>query len=120
MEDQDAFHELILLDEMARMGGGWVLGQHGINSMALPPVLLAGSDAMKEKVARAVITGEKNICLAISEPGAGSDVANIQTAAVLSKDGSHYVVNGSKKWISGGAFGDFFTVRWYYHGRDRR
>jgi len=59
-------------------------------------------------VCRAVITGEKNICLAISEPGAGSDVANIQTSAV--RDGDHFVLNGTKKWITGGLWGDFFSL----------
>jgi alkylation response protein AidB-like acyl-CoA dehydrogenase len=55
-----------------------------------------------------VVTGKKNICLAISEPYAGSDVANIRTTARL--DGDHYVVNGIKKWITGGLMGDFFTT----------
>ncbi len=65
---------------MARCGG-MVLGQMGINSMALPPILNFGSDFLKNKVCRDVITGKKNICLAISEPWAGSDVAGIKTSA---------------------------------------
>eukprot|EP01001_Neometanema_parovale_P000365 NODE_1039_length_1929_cov_95.673865_g988_i0.p4 GENE.NODE_1039_length_1929_cov_95.673865_g988_i0~~NODE_1039_length_1929_cov_95.673865_g988_i0.p4 ORF type:complete len:100 (+),score=23.51 NODE_1039_length_1929_cov_95.673865_g988_i0:292-591(+) len=52
--------------------------------------------------------GLKCACLAISEPGAGSDVANIATTA--EKKGDHYVVNGMKKWITGGMMGDFFTT----------
>lgn len=50
------------------------------------------------------------ICLAITEPYAGSDVANLQTTAKLSADGKHYVLNGEKKWITNGVFADFFTV----------
>ena len=72
-DDFDAFHELVLWDELARLGGGGVLGQMAINSMALPPVMHFGPPAMRERVCRAVITGKKNISLAISEPTAGSD-----------------------------------------------
>ena len=67
-----------------------------------------GSEYLKSLVVRSVISGEKNICLAISEPTAGSDVANIKTRAV--RQGDFYIVNGSKKWITGGLIGDFFTT----------
>jgi len=106
--DFDAFHELILWYEMAQLGGGGVLGQLSINSMALPPVIDHGSQQMKDEVVRAVVTGKKNICLAISEPCAGSDVANIQTTAV--RQGNHFIINGSKKWITGGLMADWFTM----------
>jgi acyl-CoA dehydrogenase len=62
-DDFDPFYELIMLDEMARMGGGNVLGQAGINSMALPPIMNFGSDYLKKKVCRDVITGKKVIIL---------------------------------------------------------
>ncbi len=104
----DAFFEMIYVDEFARVGGGHVMGQVAIDSMALPPITLFGSEYIKNKVCRDVVTGKKSICLCISEPGAGSDVANIQTKAV--RDGDFYIVNGSKKWITGGHMGDFFTV----------
>jgi alkylation response protein AidB-like acyl-CoA dehydrogenase len=52
--------------------------------------------------------GQKIICLNITEPNAGSDVANIKTTAV--REGDHYVVNGNKKWITNGIFADYFTV----------
>jgi alkylation response protein AidB-like acyl-CoA dehydrogenase len=106
-DDFDAFYELILVDEISRVGGG-VLGQLGINSMALPPIIHFGTDYLKDKVLRDVIQGYKTCCLAISEPYAGSDVANIQTTA--RRDGDFYVVNGMKKWITGGMMGDFFTT----------
>ena len=109
-EDYDAFYELIMLDEFARAAGGQVLGQLGINSMALPPIINAGSDYLKNLVVKDVVQGRKNICLAISEPGAGSDVANLKTTAVLDPSGEFYVVNGSKKWITGGMTADYFTL----------
>ena len=92
--DFDAFHELLLWDELARAGGGGVLGQMSINSMALPPVMEHGSQRLRDLVCRDVVTGKKNICLAISEPGAGSDVARIACTAELSPDGTHFVING--------------------------
>jgi len=59
-------------------------------------------------VCRDVVMGRKHISLAISEPYAGSDVAGIRTTAT--RDGDYFIVNGTKKWITGGAFADFFTV----------
>jgi alkylation response protein AidB-like acyl-CoA dehydrogenase len=50
------------------------------------------------------------ICLAITEPSAGSDVANLRTTATKSADGKTFVVNGEKKWITNGVFADYFTV----------
>jgi len=76
--------------------------------MALPPVVNFGSSYLKEKVIRGVATGTHNIALAISEPTAGSDVANIQCTA--RREGDHYIVSGQKKWISGGFRADFFTL----------
>ncbi|CAJ1399814.1 unnamed protein product [Effrenium voratum] len=104
----DALHELIYLDELAAVGPGGALGQCGINSMALPPVLFAGTAEVQRQVVDEVISGRKNISLAISEPTAGSDVANIGTSAA--REGDVYVVNGQKKWITGGHMADFFTL----------
>mmetsp|Transcript_6310 Transcript_6310/g.21143 ORF Transcript_6310/g.21143 Transcript_6310/m.21143 type:complete len:417 (+) Transcript_6310:1114-2364(+) len=105
----DAFHDLIFFDEVARLGSGGLMAScfisHGI---ALPPVIAAGSPEMKEKVARPVITGEKLMALCISEPWVGSDVASLRSSAV--RDGDHYVVNGAKKWITGGIKADYYTV----------
>lgn len=106
--DFDAFYELILADELSRVGGGGVLGQAAINSMALPPILNFGSDHIKNMVARDVITGKKQISLAISEPYAGSDVAALRTTA--KRVGDHYIVEGTKKWITGGLIADFLTT----------
>ena len=106
--DYDAFHELILWDELARVGGSGVLGQLSINSMALPPIINEGADHLKQRVVREVVQGTKCISLAISEPSAGSDVANIESTAT--DMGDHWLVNGTKKWITGGNMADFFTV----------
>lgn len=57
-----------------------------------------------------ILRGEKRICLAITEPDAGSDVRNIKTTAKKSGDGKRYVVNGTKKWITNGMFSDYFMT----------
>lgn len=98
-EDFDSFHELILWDELARVGGGGALGQLAINSMALPPIIDYGKQYVKDLVVNGVVKGDINISLAISEPGAGSDVSSIETTAI--REGSNFVINGSKKWITG-------------------
>jgi len=101
--NHDAFYEVILWAELARVGGG-VLGQLAINSMALPPIVNFGSEQLKEKVLRDVITGNKSISLMISEPTAGSDVARIQGTA--ERKGDHYIINANKKWITGSLIAD--------------
>ena len=54
------------------------------------------------------VKGEKVCCLAITEPTAGSDVANLKCTAKL--EGDYYILNGEKKWITNGIFADYFTV----------
>lgn len=81
----------------------------GIN-IGLPPILYFGTEAQKQKFVPPVLLGEKRICLAITEPSGGSDVAGLLTTAKLSADGTHYVVNGIKKWITGGTGADIFVT----------
>ncbi|KAH9260641.1 hypothetical protein BASA81_001108 [Batrachochytrium salamandrivorans] len=109
LETHDYFHRVILWDELARCGGGMAFAQLSVNSMALPPILFAGSDELKQRVAPGVVRGEKFICLAISEPLAGSDVSNLSTTAVRNAEGK-WIINGQKKWISGAAQSDYITV----------
>lgn len=105
----DHFHSLIVTDELARCGSGGVLwGLCGGLGIGLPPVLHFGSQYLKDKVVKDCLSGTKMICLAITEPSGGSDVANLQCEA---KDmGDHYLLNGEKKWITNGTFADYFTV----------
>lgn len=105
----DAFHDLIFWDEIARCGSGGVMAAVFISmAIGLPPLLGVASDAIKQKVVPGVLRGEKILCLAITEPYAGSDVAQIQTTA--ERVGDHYIVNGEKKFITSGCKADFFVV----------
>lgn len=56
------------------------------------------------------MSGDKKICLAVTEPFAGSDVAGLRTTAELSPDGTHYIVSGTKKWITNGTWCDYFIT----------
>ncbi len=110
-DEWDAFHCAIIQEELARAGSaGVVWGFVGGLSIGLPPIVHTGSDYLKKKVVNDCLNGEKFICLAITEPWGGSDVANLKTTAKLSDDGKHYIVNGEKKWITNGVFADYFTT----------
>ena len=79
-------------------------------AFGLPPILKFGSQALQEKFVPELLTGKKRICIAVTEPSAGSDVANIATTAVKSKDGKHYIVNGTKKWITNGIWSHYASM----------
>jgi acyl-CoA dehydrogenase family member 9 len=84
------------------------LGAH--QGIGLKGILLFGSDAQKRRYLPGLASGEQVAAFALTEPSAGSDAAAIQTRAELSPDGRHYVLNGSKIWITNGGFADVFTV----------
>jgi acyl-CoA dehydrogenase len=104
----DVTHTLVAYEELMLAGtsvGVKVgLGTHGI---ALPPIVAHGTEAQKKRWVPPVLCGDKIAALAITEPGAGSDVAAIATRAV--RDGDHYVLNGSKTFISSGCRADLVT-----------
>ncbi|KAJ3107824.1 hypothetical protein HDU97_003172 [Phlyctochytrium planicorne] len=110
-EEWNAFHELIVNDELARCGSAGTVAAISIgSSIALPPIMNFGSPFLKKKVLPDCMAGKKTICLAITEPYAGSDVAGLLATAKLTPDGKHYVLNGEKKWITNGMWADFFVV----------
>lgn len=110
-EKWDLFHELVVTDELSRAGSGglvWnLIGGYGIGA---PPVTRYGKDELVKRIMPGILAGDKRICLAITEPDAGSDVANLGCEAKLSEDGKHYIVNGEKKWITNGVYADYFTT----------
>ncbi|OWT42149.1 acyl-CoA dehydrogenase [Cryptococcus neoformans] len=109
-EEFDYFHELVINQELVRCGArGYGDGLNAGMVIGLPPVLNFGKEPLRSKVIQEVFDGEKIISLAISEAFAGSDVAGLRTTATKQDDGS-WVINGTKKWISGGMHSDYFTV----------
>ncbi|KAL2692385.1 hypothetical protein Neosp_002792 [[Neocosmospora] mangrovei] len=105
----DAFHDLVVIDELARcgyLGIVWALGCG--NSIGLPPVIQFGNPEQKRRFLPDVLSGKTRFCLAVTEPDAGSDVAGITTTA--ERKGDKYIVNGAKKWITNGIFADYCTA----------
>lgn len=83
-------------------------GAHtGIGSL---PLLYYGNQAQKEKYSPLLASGEWKAAYCLTEPSAGSDANSGKTRAKLSEDGSHYILNGQKMWITNGGFADLFTV----------
>lgn len=105
---EDVFMKVAACEEMVRCTSGGVGASLGSLDIGLPPVWKWGSDALQEKVVPPVLAGDKIAALAVTEPGGGSDVANLRTRAV--RDGDHYVVNGSKTFITSGVRADYYTV----------
>jgi acyl-CoA dehydrogenase len=104
----DLFVQIAAWEELMRAGSGGLSAGLGSLHIALPPVMLMGTEAQKERFARPVFAGEKIAALAVTEPGGGSDVAQIGTTAV--RDDDVYVVNGSKTFITSGCRADVLVT----------
>ncbi|KAF4461511.1 acyl- dehydrogenase NM domain [Fusarium albosuccineum] len=108
-QEWDGFHDLVVIDELARcgyLGIVWALGCG--NSIGLPPVIQFGNQEQKQRFLPDVLSGKIRFCLAVTEPDAGSDVAGLTTTA--ERQGNKYIVNGAKKWITNGIFADYCTA----------
>jgi alkylation response protein AidB-like acyl-CoA dehydrogenase len=105
----DYFCNLVLAEELARAhSGGTAMGVAVHTDMAMPPIHLFGTEEQKQEWLVPAIKGEKILCLGITEPDAGSDVAGIKTRAV--RDGDDYVINGSKTYITNGHRADVIVL----------
>eukprot|EP00392_Amoebophrya_sp_AT5.2_P015057 g15247.t1 len=79
-------------------------------NIGLPPIINFYHGADKEELIASILLGKKKVCLAITGPEAGSDVAGHTTVARQSEDGKHFIVRGLKKWITGGCQADYFVT----------
>ncbi len=104
----DRFMSIVFTEEMIRSGSVGLVAGLGSHAIAMPPVVHLGTEEQKQRFLAPVIRGEKIAALAITEPNAGSDVANIRTRAL--RDGDAYIVNGSKTFITSGCRADFLTT----------
>jgi len=105
----DYYANLVLAEEMGgSLSGGLTMGVAVHTDMAMPPILKFGTEEQKQEWVVPAIKGEKILCLGITEPDAGSDVAGIKTRAV--KDGDEYVINGSKTYITNGHRADVIVL----------
>ncbi|KAK7963629.1 hypothetical protein PG988_010603 [Apiospora saccharicola] len=106
----DAFHELILMDELARLPSGVAIALAGASNVGAPPILHAGTEEQKRRWLPGLFDWTTSFCLAITEATAGSDVSAIRTSAVRTPDGTAYIVNGLKKWVTGAPWATHMTT----------
>ncbi|WNZ86182.1 acyl-CoA dehydrogenase family protein [Pseudomonas sp. P108] len=104
----DVFAKVAASEELMRCGSGGLVAGLGSLDIGLPPIVKWARPEVRERVVPPVLGGEKISALAVTEPGGGSDVANLQTRAV--RDGDFYRVSGSKTFITSGVRADFYTV----------
>jgi len=102
----DALATVIIIEEVARVCGSSSLIP-AVNKLGSLPIILVGSDELKEKYLTQLAKG-KGFSYCLSESEAGSDAAAMKTKAV--KNGDDWIISGSKKWISNAGFSDFYTV----------
>jgi acyl-CoA dehydrogenase len=106
--DADVFYRIIAAQELARAGAGGISAGLNSHTIGAPPIAAAGSEALKARILPGVLSGREISALAITEPDAGSDVANLKTTA--RREGNHYIVNGTKTFITSGMRADWYTV----------
>merc|ERR1719251_801068 len=90
------------------LGVGIFIGAH--QSIGFKGILLAGTPEQKEKYLPKLASGENFAAFALTEPSSGSDAGSIKTRAELNKEGTHWILNGGKIWISNGGIAEIFTV----------
>ncbi|KAJ7104222.1 acyl-CoA dehydrogenase/oxidase [Mycena belliarum] len=109
LEQFDAFHELILTQEFARLHArGYSDGLGGGTIIGLPPVISFAEPPLRDRIVQDALSGKKPICLAVTEAFAGSDVQGLRCRAMKVKGG--WVVNGTKKWITNSMWAHYFTT----------
>jgi alkylation response protein AidB-like acyl-CoA dehydrogenase len=107
--EMDLTSDMVVAEQFARDGsfGGWHGAHAGIGTL---PLLLFGTEAQKQKYLPKLSSAETVASYCLSEPQAGSDALAAKTRADLSSDGTHYILNGQKMWITNGGKADLFTV----------
>src|SRR5689334_11168905 len=99
----------VTTEELARAGVSFG-GSSVHTALCLPYLLAYGNDEQKKRWLPGFVSGEIMTAIAMTEPGTGSDLAGMKTTAKLSSDGTHYVLNGSKTFITGGVLADRVLV----------
>ncbi|KAL5340264.1 acyl-CoA dehydrogenase/oxidase [Aspergillus crustosus] len=108
----DYLHDLIVAQEIVRANArGFQDGNMAGMTISLTAVQnwLRNED-LRTRIMEEVLSGRKKMCLAVTEAFAGSDVAGLRTTAEKTPDGKHYIVNGTKKWITNGMWADYFVT----------
>ncbi|WP_114748319.1 acyl-CoA dehydrogenase family protein [Pleomorphovibrio marinus] len=105
-----SFNTSMLIADVVGAAGSFstTYGAHtGIGTL---PILYYGTEEQRQKYLSKLVTGEWAACYCLTEPDAGSDANSGKTKAKLNEEGTHYLINGQKMWISNGGFADLFIV----------
>ncbi len=100
----------MLVAERIAVSGSFSVAYAAHTGIGTLPLIYYGTDEQKEKYLERLISGEWCSAYCLTEPGSGSDALGAQASAVLSEDGSHYILNGTKQFITNGGFARLFTV----------
>ncbi len=100
----------MLVTEKIAPGGSFAVAYLAHNGIGTLPLVYYGTDAQKRQYLEKIISGEWMAAYCLTEPGSGSDALSATTNAVLSEDEQHYILNGTKQFITNAGFADLFTV----------
>jgi alkylation response protein AidB-like acyl-CoA dehydrogenase len=106
----DKTTSMLIAEKLGGQGGSFGLTVNCHTGIGTLPLIYYGTKEQKDKYLGPLASGEKIGAYCLTEPGAGSDAMSGKTFAVLSEDGTHYVLNGTKQFITNGGFADLFTV----------
>jgi acyl-CoA dehydrogenase family protein 9 len=99
-----------VLEEIAYHSGAVAVTVGAHQSIGMKAILLYGTEEQKHRVLPPLAAGREFAAFALTEPGAGSDAGSIQSTAVTTEDGTAFLLNGTKQWITNAGFADVFTV----------
>jgi alkylation response protein AidB-like acyl-CoA dehydrogenase len=106
----DSICYVLMMEEIAYADAAHATIVSVNNTLYNSGILQFGSEAQKQHYLTPVASGQAIGCYGLTEPQSGSDAANMRTRAVLSADGSHYVINGKKSWITSGPVADYMVM----------
>ena len=104
------FKSTMIITEGVGGGHSFAVSFSAHTGIATLPILYYGNEAQKQKYIPGLATGKLKGCYCLTEPSSGSDANSAKSKAILSEDGSHYVLNGQKMWITNAGFADIFIV----------
>ncbi|MGB3209333.1 MAG: acyl-CoA dehydrogenase family protein [Desulforhopalus sp.] len=100
----------MLVSEKISFGGSFSVAYSAHSGIGTLPLIYYGTAEQKEKYLEKITSGEWCAAYCLTEPGSGSDALGAQASAVLSEDGKHYILNGTKQFITNGGFAELFTI----------
>lgn len=99
-----------LIGEEVGPSGSFSVSYNAHTGIGMLPILYYGTEIQKQKYLPKLITGELKSSYCLTEPSSGSDALSAKSTAILNAEGTHYILNGQKMWITNAGFADIFTV----------